>query len=141
MSAQAPWPPAVAIANGNERDAVRAGTAMYSVVRALERAEREPGKTFTAIKTFRDRILPQAGMAGEQASVALNGAIAEGLVLTGRIPNPNKPGFWTTTVRLNREDPRVRAILGAGEPGPARRFTPSDFGPVSASAEVIGARK
>ncbi|MGH9434702.1 MAG: hypothetical protein ACRD06_01735 [Terriglobia bacterium] len=80
-------------------------------------------------------------MAGEQASVALNGAIAEGLVLTGKIPNPNKPGLWTTTVRLNREDPRVRAFLGASEPGPARRFTPSDFGPVSASAEVIGARK
>ncbi|MGH9489997.1 MAG: hypothetical protein ACRD17_05760 [Terriglobales bacterium] len=142
VSASAPLPTHAAISSsGNSRDAVNVRAAMHGVVKTLDHAEHEPGKTFVAIKTFRDRILPQVGLVGEQASVALNGAIEDRLVLTGKIPNPHKPGLWTTTVRLNREDPRVRAILGAGESGPARRFTPSDFGLVSASAEVVGARK
>lgn len=118
---------------------------MRRIVHALDQAERDPGKTFVAIKSFRDKILPRAGLAGEQAGMALNAAIAQGLLLTGKIPNPHMPGVWTTTVRLNREAPGVQealsetAILEA--PRRHARFTPWDLGPVSASAVVIRERR
>lgn len=113
------------------------------IIRALDRAEREPGKTFVAIKTFRDSILPREGWDWEQGCIALNSAIGARLVVTGKIANPHRPEFPTTTIQLNRQDPRVRAVLGEPEAGgqASRRFTPVDLGPVSASAVVIQERR
>lgn len=118
---------------------------MRRIVHALDQAEHEPGKTFVAIKSFRDKILPRVGLAGEQAGMALNAAIAQGLLLTGKIPNPHMPGVWTTTVRLNREAPGVQEALSetaiAEAPRRHARFAPWDLGPVSASAVVIRERR
>lgn len=112
------------------------------VVRALDGAERAPNRTFVAIKTFRDQILMGEGLGREQAGGALNRAIEMGLVKTSKIPNPHHPEFPTTTLRLDRTDPRVKSILQAHVSKlPRPRFTPVDFGPVSASEVVIRDRR
>lgn len=130
---------AVAFAAGPEDPA----TAL--LIRALDGAERAPGRTFVAIKSFRDQILPAAGLARDQASPCLSRAIESGLIRTGKVPNPHNPEFPTTTVRLDRSNARVISILSAPNPEakerPRPRFEPLDLGPVSASEIVIRDRR
>lgn len=47
----------------------------------------------------------------------LNAAKNEGILEVYKVPNPNNPDFPTTAVRLNREHPLVKEILGDGELG------------------------
>lgn len=72
--------------------------------RALEEVERQ-GRAFIALKWFRDDVLAATGFAwasdAEQRQTVLASAIAKGLVLTSRIPNP-RSSFPTTAIRVNR---------------------------------------
>lgn len=114
------------------------------IVLALDRAERAPNRSFVAIKSFRDRTLPGEGLRPDEAAMALNRAIAEGLIRTSKIPNPNNPAFPTTTVRLDRSNPRVAALLSGTRPEAETRrprFSPRNFGAVSASEIVIRDRR
>lgn len=85
---------------------------------ALEEVERE-GRAFVALKWFRDEILPSKGFAwtsdAEQRQAVLATAIAAGLIVTSRVPNPRSP-FPTTAVRLNRAP--------TSSQGSGRRYSP-----------------
>ncbi len=71
---------------------------------ALEEVERQ-NRAFIALKWFRDDVLPATGfnwVAGpEQRQAVLASAIAKGLIVTSRVPNP-RSAFPTTAIRLNR---------------------------------------
>jgi hypothetical protein len=100
---------------------------LKDLVLALDRAESDPAFThFVALKTFRDRYLPQQGydwsaFPGNRHDV-LRHAIEKGLVLKSSVHNPRAPEFPVTAIKLNRNLPEVRAILeGSRRPSP---FTP-----------------
>lgn len=46
----------------------------------------------------------------------LNAAKNEGILEVYKVPNPNNPDFPTTAVRLNRNHPMVKQVLGEPEP-------------------------
>lgn len=104
---------APASAAGGEKFS-RSGSQMDSIdaretdlCRALEEVERQ-GRAFIALKWFRDDVLAATGFAwasdAEQRQTVLASAIAKGLVLTSRIPNP-RSSFPTTAIRVNRTPP------------------------------------
>jgi len=106
------------------------------LIRALDRAESQPGYNFVALKWFRDTNLPSEGFAwANPASVreALRDCIDKRLILTSKVPNPRSPEFPVTAIRLNRLMPEVRAILGTEDEG-----TP-DFQPVPIRGENLSA--
>lgn len=133
-------PPAAAACGAGTED-----RSLALVIRILDAAERAPGRTFVAIKNFRDQILPAAGLARDQAGPCLSRAIESGLIRTSKVPNPHNPEFPTTAVRLDRSNARVSSILSAPNPEakerPRPRFEPLDLGPVSASEIVIRDRR
>jgi hypothetical protein len=93
---------------------------MEEVCRAL--AEAEIGRSFVALKWFRDELLPAKGYAWatalEDRHAVLTRAITGGWILTGKVTNPRAPQHPTTTVRVNRQ--RQSHFPG----GEARRFRP-----------------
>lgn len=100
--------PAAGSSDSRERD----------LCHALEKVERE-GRAFVALKWFRDEVLPSTGLAwasdAEQRQAVLATAIAAGLIVTSRVPNPRSP-FPTTAIRLNRAP--------TSSQGPGRRYSP-----------------
>jgi hypothetical protein len=93
--------------------------------RALDEVERQ-GRAFIALKWFRDEVLPSKGFAWvsdpEHRQAVLAEVIAEGLIVTSRVPNPRSP-FPTTSIRLNRapvspqsEGKRYSPVRIQGEP-------------------------
>ncbi|HTU70506.1 MAG TPA: hypothetical protein VMF11_09330 [Candidatus Baltobacteraceae bacterium] len=110
----------------------RPGTeVLAALIRALDRAESRPGYTFVAFKWFRD-----VGMSVEPALAHLNReallreAIDQGIVQTGKVPNPKNPNFPVASVRLNRSASDVQTVLRASEPR-------ARFAPVSISGEPL----
>lgn len=91
---------------------------MAALLAALEQAESEPGRTFIALKYFRDDVLPRLGHAWtaspDTRQQLITQAIHEGRILTSKVPNPKSPLHPTTAIKLN---PRFRAT-----PSPTRRF-------------------
>jgi hypothetical protein len=85
-------------------------------------AEAEIGRSFVALKWFRDELLPARAYAWattpEARHAVLTKAITGGWILTGKVTNPRAPQYPTTTVRVNRQ--RQSHFPGAG----ARRFRP-----------------
>lgn len=94
---------------------------------ALNAVEQE-GRSFVALKWFRDDVLVARGYSwsttAERRQAVLTKAIESGAVLTNKIPNPKAPLHPTTTVRLNRSSslgvsdvvrPRFRPIPVRGE--------------------------
>jgi len=57
-------------------------------------------------------LLPRLGFPAEEAKVVLDRLRAENLVTMTKVPNPKNPDFPATGVQLNREHPRVKALLG-----------------------------
>jgi len=105
---------------------VSAPTAIQELVRCLANAEAIPGYQFIALKWFRDTYLASqplawAGNADIRRQVIAE-AIEGGLIVTAKIPNPHQP-FPTTTIRVNRNNPVARSILGL-EPQKGWAFTP-----------------
>lgn len=72
-------------------------------------------------------MLPRLGFAPEEAKLVLDHLRAEKLVTISKVPNPKNPDFPATGVHLNREHPRVQALLaghsrnGGATPAPTVR--------------------
>jgi len=112
---------------------------------ALDAAERDVRFVgFVGIKAFRDQFLLNRGLAwanDQQARhYSLAAAINSGLVLRTSVPNPNRPDFPTTAVKLNREHPTVREVLRATEADRAM-FKPVRIRGKSLSSTVIEERR
>jgi hypothetical protein len=109
-------------AAGSDQPAKAAGSdrALEEVCQSL--AEAEIGRSFVALKWFRDELLPAKGyswaVALEDRHAVLTKAITGGWILTGKVTNPRAPQYPTTTVRVNRQ--RQSHFSGAE----ARRFRP-----------------
>ncbi|MDX2180387.1 MAG: hypothetical protein SFV18_12405 [Bryobacteraceae bacterium] len=89
------------------------------LIRALAEAESSPTHHFVALKWFRDDYLTRKGPAWADAQIrtsTLNDAIAAGLIETAKIHNPKQPEYPTTTLKLVRSHPDVKAVLGAEPP-------------------------
>jgi hypothetical protein len=113
------------------------------LIKALDRAECQPGYNFVALKWFRDTNLPSEGFAwANAASVrdALRDCIDKRLILTSKVPNPRSPEFPVTAIRLNRLKPEVRAILGT-EDAAMPDFQPVPIRGESLSATVLRERR
>jgi hypothetical protein len=95
--------------------------ALKEMLSALQEAESAPGRSFVALKWFRDEYLHSTGLSWaqdeQQRHSLLTQAINDGWILTSRIPNPKAPLYPTTTIRLNRQK-------AAGGAPPTSRFRP-----------------
>ncbi len=96
-------------------------TNLGNLIEALDGAERRPGYSFVSLKWFRDKVMPAVGTIWadtyESRSEALREAIEDGVILTGKVPNPNAPTFPVTAIRLNRGHPDVVRVLGISRSG------------------------
>ena len=108
---------------------------LTDLIKSLESAEQRPGFEFVALKWFRDLYLPAEGHEWAVSSSArdesLRQAIKHGILLTSKVPNPKAPAFPVTAIRLNRQHPVVRLVVG--EPAIAA----SGFQPVSIRGEAL----
>jgi hypothetical protein len=105
-----------------------ADRSITDILAALNEAEAIPGRTFVAIKWFRDDFLPAKGYewakTPDERQNALARAISEGWILTSKIQNPMSPLYPTTTIRVNRQKQsrsapqtsRFRPVPISGEP-------------------------
>lgn len=93
--------------------------------RALEEVERQ-GRAFIALRWFRENVLPATGFSWasdpDQRQAVLTSAIAKGLIITNRVPNP-RSAFPTTAIRLKKdfmksqgEEPRYSPVRIQGDP-------------------------
>lgn len=106
------------------------------LVKALARAESQPGFDFVSLKWFRDAALPSESLAWASADSireVLRDAIDKRLILTSKVPNPKSPQFPVTAIRLNRLMPKVKAVLGIRDEGLP------DFQPVLIRGEDLSA--
>ena len=107
--------------------------ALTQLVRALDQTEARPGLQFVALKWFRSSILDREGFSESEGQAVLEKAIDARLVLTSKVPNPGKPQFPVTAIRLNRMHPQVQAILGR------TAAAADDFDPVAIPGENLSA--
>jgi hypothetical protein len=81
--------------------------ALKELLSALQEAESAPGRSFVALKWFRDEYLHSTGLSWaqdeQQRQYLLTRAIEEGRILKDRVLNPKAPLYPTTTIRLNRQ--------------------------------------
>ena len=106
------------------------------LIKALDRAESQPGYKFVALKWFRDAALPSEGFAWANTDSirdVLGDCIDKRLILTSKVPNPKSPQFPVTAIRLNRLMPEVKAIVGTRDEGMP------DFQPVPIRGESLSA--
>ncbi len=106
------------------------------LIKALDRAESQPGYSFVALKWFRDKALPSEGFGWANTDSimgVLSDCIGKRLILTSKVLNPRSPQFPTTAIRLNRLMPEVKAILGTEDEAMP------DFQPVPIRGENLSA--
>jgi hypothetical protein len=130
-----PVPPVGRHSKVRERPLVDALPSQLSeAVRALDAAEHKVA--FVSLKWFRDQFLPGFGVAWAAMPYAgqetIKEAIDRGLFLTSKVQNPKAPAFPVTAIRLNRDLPEVRQILGS--PAAAHRRI---FRPVAIAGEAL----
>jgi hypothetical protein len=93
---------------------------MLELVVELDRVERERRMPYIVLKWFRDTALPSSGLRWTEdpdfRRDVLRDAIDAGLVITAKVPNPYNPAFPPTTLRVNREHPRVVRALPEQQP-------------------------
>lgn len=109
---------------------------LSDLIKALDRAESQPGYNFVSLKWFRDAALPSERLPWantESMTEVLREAIDQRLILTSKVPNPRSPQFPVTAIRLNRLMPKVKAILGIRDEGLP------DFQPVPIRGEELSA--
>jgi len=86
---------------------------------ALAESEKA-GKSFIALKWFRDTALPATGYQWTESlayrQAVITKAIDAGALTTSTIPNPKSPQHPTTTVKLNRDSEYAKTVT--------RRFQP-----------------
>jgi hypothetical protein len=95
------------------------GDLRESFIREFDRLERY--NDFMWIGFVLKTLLPQIGLSELEARDFFRQLESDGIVVTSKEPNPRRPEFPTTRVRLNREHPAVRQALASGAP-PQRRF-------------------
>ena len=129
-----PGIPAVAPLNSSSKPG-SVSEPLSDLIKALHRAQSQPGFRFVALKWFRDTALTSEGFSptgGELARhIILREAIDRRLILTSKVPNPKSPQYPVTAIRLNRLMPEVRQILGVRDEGL------SDFQPVAIRGENL----
>lgn len=79
----------------------------------------ESALPFVGLKYYRDKILPES-IIGDQPNAKVKciiDAIAQGIIEVYKVDNPQLPQFQTSAIRLKRESPIVKLILGEEEPG------------------------
>jgi hypothetical protein len=109
---------------------------LSDLIKALHRAQSQPGFRFVALKWFRDTVLPSEGFSWFSADTVRNvlrDAIERRIILTRKEPNPRSPQFPVTAIWLNQTMPEVQATLGS------RDERPSDFQPVPIRGENLSA--
>jgi hypothetical protein len=116
---------------------------LMDVIRSLDRAESSPGHHFVSLKWFRDVALAAEELEWNKSSSArdaqVRDAIQRGIVLTSKVPNPKKPEFPVTSIRLNRSAPEVRTALLTPSKGGA--FRPIEIRGGTLSATVLKDRR
>src|SRR5688572_28820963 len=112
---------------------------------ALDAAERDVRFVgFVGLKAFRDQFLVGRGLRWatdpEARHYELAKAINSGLILRTSVPNPNRPDFPTTAVKVNREHPIAKDILREAESDRAV-FKPVKIRGQSLSSTIIEERR
>jgi hypothetical protein len=86
---------------------------------ALDHVEKDPHLRFVSLKWFRDTYLPKRGYAWatdpDIPRRMVHEAAESEMILTAKVPNPKTPEFPVTTIRLNRDHPRVKEFLAEGD--------------------------
>ena len=89
---------------------------MAEFLLALDHAERDPQLSFVSLKWFRDTYLAKRGYGWaydpDIPRRLVQEATERDLILTSKVPNPKAPSFPVTSIRLNREHPDVRRVVG-----------------------------
>lgn len=89
-------------------------------VRQFDQRERSSGQMWA--KYVVNTLLPDIGLAPIEGKRFLRRLEAEGLIRTTKVPSRDNPAFSATRFHLNREHPRVQAILEGGrQTGPRIR--------------------
>jgi hypothetical protein len=120
-------------------------TELRDLILALDAAERDVRFVgFVGLKAFRDQFLVSRGLRWasdpEARHYALAKAINDGLILRTSVPNPNRPEFPTTAVKVNREHPVVKDVLHESHSERAV-FSPVKIRGKSLSSTVIEERR
>jgi len=139
-----PAPPVSRSTKLRERPDVGALPAQLSeAVRALDAAEHKVA--FVSLKWFRDQFLPGFGVAWATMPYAgqeiVKAAIDRGLFLTSKVQNPKAPAFPVTAIRLNRDMPEVRQILGSAAVAHRRIFRPVAIAGEALSDTIVRDRR
>jgi hypothetical protein len=118
---------------------------LRDVILALDAAERDVRFVgFVGLKAFRDQFLVGRGLSwaaeAEARHYAMAKAINSGLILRTSVPNPNRPDFPTTAVKVNREHPNVKEILRRAD-ADRTAFKPVRIRGQSLSSTVIEERR
>lgn len=107
-------------------------------IRDLDALERRSPNSFVWIKFLIQERIPQLGIPASEANAFLNRLLQEGVVMTRKVPNPNRPEFPSTSVMLNRDHPAVKRLLVQNEP---RRFQPIRISGPLISEDIIRDRR
>jgi hypothetical protein len=118
---------------------------LRDLVVALDAAERDVRFVgFVGLKAFRDQFLVDRGLRWatdpEARHYELAKAIKGGLILRTSVPNPNRPEFPTTAVKVNREHPVAKEILREADSDRAV-FKPVKIQGKSLSSTIIEERR
>jgi len=110
--------PAALDSNGPEKpERAESGSPLDDFIAALDRAERDPHLSFVSLKWFRDTYLVKRGYGWARDPDIPRRLVQEtterGLIVTSKVDNPKTPEFPVTSIRLNRQHPDVKKILGA----------------------------
>jgi hypothetical protein len=116
---------------------------LAEAVRALDAAEHKVA--FVSLKWFRDQFLPGFGVAWAATPHAgkeiVSEAIARGLFLTSKVQNPKAPAFPVTAIRLNRDLPEFKQILGSAPLAHSRTFRPVTIAGEALSDTIVRDRR
>jgi hypothetical protein len=132
-------------ASNGESEQIGAESQLRDLVLALDSAERDVRFIgFVGLKAFRDQFLVGRGLPwaadSEVRHYALAKAINSGLILRTSVPNPKRPDFPTTAVKVNKEHSVVREILREADSDRAV-FKPVQIRGKSLSSTVIEERR
>ncbi|HNQ23309.1 MAG TPA: hypothetical protein PKK06_09475 [Phycisphaerae bacterium] len=86
-----------------------------------ELARHESARGFVWIKYLVEALLPDLGFRGAEAQTTLDRMKDSQVIILAKVPNPKRPEFPVTEVRLNRSHPLVEQVLAQGK-APTARF-------------------
>ncbi len=132
-------------ASNGESGQIAVEIQLRNLILALDVAERDVRFVgFVGLKAFRDQFLLARGLTWatdpEVRHYALAKAINSGLILRTSVPNPKRPDFPTTAVKVNKEHPIVTEILREADSDRAV-FKPVKIRGKSLSSTIIEERR